>query len=80
MSATLVYDVSFKEDRGGRFAKLSSHLWKSVGTLSADGKTMTLEYEGRGMVENGKTASYCDLSTSLIPTTAPWLSRERCQG
>src|SRR5688572_26335082 len=36
--SALGYDVSFKEYRGCWFASMSSHLWKHVGTLSADGR------------------------------------------
>ena len=38
----LGFDVSFKEYRGCWFASMSSHMWKYVGTLSADGKSMTV--------------------------------------
>jgi hypothetical protein len=55
---TLGYDVSFKEYRGCMFMSASSHLWKYAGTLSEDGKTMTLDCEGPDMVEDGKTALY----------------------
>lgn len=58
---TLGYDVSFKEYRGCWFGSMSSHLWKYVGTLSADGKTMTLDCEGPDMVHDGKTAPYRDV-------------------
>lgn len=57
----LGYDVSFKEYRGFWLASMSSHLWKYVGTLSADGKTMTLECEGPDMVNDGQTAMYRDV-------------------
>ncbi|MGE0001709.1 MAG: DUF1579 domain-containing protein [Fimbriimonadaceae bacterium] len=59
--ATLGFDVSFREYRGCWFADMSSHLWKQVGTLSADGKTMTLDCEGPDMEEDGKTANYRDV-------------------
>ena len=39
--STLGYDVSFKEYRGCLFMSVSSHLWKQVGELSADGLEMT---------------------------------------
>ena len=58
---SLGYDVSFKEYRGCWFASMSSHLWKYVGTLSEDGKTMTLMCEGPDMVHEGKTAMYRDV-------------------
>lgn len=58
---TLGYDVSFKEYRGCWFMSVSSHLWKYVGTLSEDGKRMTLNCEGPSMVEDGKTALYRDV-------------------
>jgi len=57
----LGYDVSFKEYRGCWFASASSHLWKYTGTLSADGKTMTLECEGPSMTKDGETANYRDV-------------------
>ncbi len=57
----LGYDVSFKEYRGCWFGSFSSHLWKYVGSLSGDGKTMTLNCEGPDMEEDGKTALYKDV-------------------
>ena len=39
----------------------SSHLWKYVGSLSADGKTMTLSCDGPSMVEDGETVPYRDV-------------------
>jgi len=57
----LGYDVSFKEYRGCMIASMSSHLWKYTGTLSVDGKTMTLDCEGPDMVIDGKTAMYRDV-------------------
>jgi hypothetical protein len=45
----LGYDVSFKEYRGCWFADASSHLWKYTGTLSTDGKKMTLDCVGPNM-------------------------------
>jgi hypothetical protein len=59
----LGYDVSFKEYRGCMVMSASSHLWKYVGELSADGKTMTLNCEGPDMVNDGKTALYRDVIT-----------------
>ncbi len=59
--STLGYDVSFKEYRGCWFASMSSHLWKYVGTLSADGKTMTLDCVGPNMFKDGETANYRDV-------------------
>lgn len=56
----LGYDVSFKEYRGCTVMSASSHLWKYTGTLSADGKTMTLDCEGPSMTEDSKTALYRD--------------------
>jgi len=58
---TLGYDVSFKEYRGCWFASVSSHLWKQTGTLSADGKRMTLDCVGPNMVVDGETANYRDV-------------------
>ena len=57
----LGYDVSFNEYRGCWFATMSSHLWKYVGTLSADGKTMTLDCVGPSMMKDGETANYRDI-------------------
>jgi hypothetical protein len=57
----LGYDVSFKEYRGCTFMSASSHLWKYVGELSADGKTMTLNCEGPSMTQDGETALYRDV-------------------
>lgn len=57
----LGYDVSFKEYRGFWLADMSSHLWKYVGTLSDDGRTMTLDCEGPHMERDGETANYRDV-------------------
>ncbi|HLV80923.1 MAG TPA: DUF1579 domain-containing protein [Chthonomonadaceae bacterium] len=57
----LGYDVSFKEYRGCWFASVSSHLWKQVGELSADGKVMTLNCVGPNMFKDGETANYRDV-------------------
>ncbi|HEY3781874.1 MAG TPA: DUF1579 domain-containing protein [Fimbriimonadaceae bacterium] len=57
----LGYDVSFKEYRGCMIMSASSHLWKQTGTLSADGKTMTLNCIGPNMVVDGETANYRDI-------------------
>lgn len=57
----LGYDVSFKEYRGFWLGSVSSHLWKYVGDLSADGKTMTLNCEGPDMEKDGETALYRDV-------------------
>ncbi|MBA3726682.1 MAG: DUF1579 family protein [Armatimonadetes bacterium] len=54
--SALGYDVSFKEYRGCWFADMSSHLWKQVGKLSDDGKTMTLTCDGPHMTKDGETA------------------------
>jgi hypothetical protein len=59
--ATLGYDVSFKEYRGCWFASMSSHLWKQTGTLSADGKVMTLDCVGPSFTKDGETANYRDV-------------------
>ena len=58
---TLGYDVSFKEYRGCWFASMSSHLWKQTGTLSDNGKTMTLDCVGPSMTKDGETANYRDV-------------------
>ena len=59
--SALGYDVSFKEYRGCWFASVSSHLWKQVGELSVDGKTMTLNCVGPNMTKEGETANYRDV-------------------
>jgi hypothetical protein len=59
--SALGYDVSFKEYRGCWFASMSSHLWKQVGELSADGKVMTLNCVGPSMTKDGETANYRDV-------------------
>ena len=59
--SALGYDVSFKEYRGCWFASVSSHLWKQVGELSADGKVMTLNCVGPNMTKDGETANYRDV-------------------
>lgn len=61
MFATLGYDVSFKEYRGCWFASMSSHLWQYIGTLSDDGKVMTLNCRGPHMEKDGETANYRDV-------------------
>lgn len=57
----LGYDVSFKEYRGFWIADMSSHLWKQTGTLSADGRVMTLDCVGPHMLKDGETANYRDV-------------------
>ena len=57
---SLGYDVSFKEYRACMFMSVSSHLWKYTGTLSADGKKMTLDCVGPNMEKDGETANYRD--------------------
>jgi hypothetical protein len=57
----LGYDVSFKEYRAFMIMSASSHLWKYTGTLSADGKTMTLDCVGPDMEVDGKAANYRDV-------------------
>ena len=59
--SALGYDVSFKEYRGCKFYSMSSHLWKTVGELSADGKVMTLNCVGPSMTKDGETANYRDV-------------------
>jgi len=59
--STLGYDVSFKEYRGCMFFSMSSHLWKYVGELSADGNVMTLNCVGPSMTKDGETANYRDV-------------------
>lgn len=57
----LGYDVSFNEYRGCWYANMSSHLWKYTGTLSDDGKKMTLDCVGPHMMKDGETANYRDV-------------------
>ena len=59
--SALGYDVSFREYRGCWFASMSSHLWKQTGTLSADGRVMTLDCVGPSMTRDGETANYRDV-------------------
>ena len=59
--SALGYDVSFKEYRSCWFASVCSHLWNSVGTLSEDGKAMTLDCVGPDMQRDGQTANYRDV-------------------
>ena len=61
MYNTLGWDVSLKEYRGCWFASMSSHLWKYVGELSEDQKTMTLRCTGPNMFKDGETAEYKDV-------------------
>lgn len=61
----LGYDVSFKEYRGCWIASMSSHLWKQVGEISADGTVMTLNCVGPSMTKDGETANYRDVLTLL---------------
>lgn len=63
--SALGYDVSFKEYRGCWFASMSSHLWKYVGELSADGTVMTLNCVGPSMTKDGETANYRDVITII---------------
>jgi len=65
----LGYDVSFKEYRGFWLASVSSHLWKYVGELSSDGRTMTLNCEGPHMEKDGETANYRDVIEFLDENT-----------
>lgn len=55
------FDVSFKEYRSFWIMSMSSHLWTSVGTLSEDGKKMTLDCVGPNMTKDGETANYRDI-------------------
>ena len=57
----LGFDLTFKEYRGFWMMNISSHLWKYVGELSADGKVMTLHCEGPDMMKDGETANYRDV-------------------
>jgi len=59
--AGIGWDVSFKEYRGFKIMSVSSHLWKCVGTLSENGRKMTLDCEGPDMEVDGKTAMYRDV-------------------
>lgn len=55
------YDISFKGYRGFFVASMSSHLWKYTGTMSEDGKVLTLDCVGPDMEVDGKTANYRDV-------------------
>lgn len=63
------YDVSFKEYRGFWLADMSSHLWKYTGTLSEDGKTMTMACVGPDMEKDGETANYRDVHEIIDENT-----------
>lgn len=65
----LGYDVSFKEYRGFWIANASSHLWTYKGTLSDDGKKMTLDCVGPSMVKDGETANYRDVHEIIDANT-----------
>lgn len=65
--SALGYDLTFKEYRGCWFASVSSHLWKYTGTLSADGKKLTLECEGPDMMKDEGTANYRDVIEIINP-------------
>ncbi len=65
----LGYDVSFKEYRGFWIANMSSHLWNYKGTLSEDGKKMTLDCVGPSMVTEGETANYRDVHDIIDANT-----------
>jgi hypothetical protein len=51
------YDVTFKEYRACMVMSASSHAWNFTGSLSDDGKIMTLNCEGPSMIDDG-TALY----------------------
>jgi hypothetical protein len=55
------YDVSFKEYRGFWIMSMSSHLWKYTGTMSGDGRKLTLDCVGPHMEKDGETANYRDV-------------------
>jgi hypothetical protein len=57
----LGWDVSFKEYRGFMIMSVSSHLWSYTGTLSEDGRVMTLDCVGPDMEKDGETANYRDV-------------------
>lgn len=54
------FDVTFNEYRGFYMMDVSSHLWKSTGELSEDGKKITLTCEGPNMMGEG-TMMYRDV-------------------
>lgn len=54
------WDLTFKEYRAFMVMSVSSHLWKYTGTLSPDGRKMTLDCEGPNMMGEG-TALYRDI-------------------
>jgi hypothetical protein len=61
--SALGWDVSFLEYRYTWVCNVSSHIWQYRGTLSEDGKTMTLDCEGPHMEKDGETANYRDVMT-----------------
>lgn len=63
------YDLTFHEYRAVWYADVSSHLWKQTGTLSPDGKTLTLDCEGPHMEKDHATAMYRDVHTVVDADT-----------
>lgn len=57
----LGYDVTLKEYRGCFYGSMTSHLWTYVGTLSDDGRTMTLDGNGPSMTDEGGMVPYRDV-------------------
>ena len=57
------YDVSFKHYTMVWIGNISSHAWLSKGSVSNDGKTMTLISIGPDMVKDGETAEYREVIT-----------------
>jgi hypothetical protein len=59
---TVGYDPEKKKYVGTWIDTMSSFMWKYEGTLSDDGKTLTLESTGPSCVEPGKMAKYKDVT------------------
>lgn len=58
---TLGYDAPTKRFVGTFIASVMTHLWTYSGTLSADGKVLTLDTEGPSFSGDGTMAKYQDI-------------------
>jgi hypothetical protein len=59
--AALGYDVTLKQYRSCWIASVSSHLWTKAGSLSSDGRVLTLEGEGPDMERDTGMTRYRDV-------------------
>ena len=58
---TLGYDPSRKRFVGTWVGSMMTHLWVYDGALDAAGTVLTLDAEGPGFADKGKTAKYQDV-------------------